>query len=35
MFQPQVIRAYNKNMGGLDLLDRVIAKCGMRSRTKK
>lgn len=33
--RPEIIRAYNKDMSGVDLLDRVIAKYGMRSRTKK
>ncbi|CAH1965230.1 unnamed protein product [Acanthoscelides obtectus] len=33
--QPNVIKEYNAFMGGVDLLDRVIGKYCMRSRTKK
>lgn len=33
--RPAVVKLYNENMGGIDLLDRVIAKYAMNSRTKK
>lgn len=33
--RPDVIKMYNKNMGGVDLADRQLAVCPTRSRTKK
>lgn len=33
--RPAIVREYNKYMGGVDLLDRVIAKYPMSSRTNK
>ncbi|XP_054279832.1 piggyBac transposable element-derived protein 3-like [Macrosteles quadrilineatus] len=33
--QPNVIKAYNTNMGGVDLADRMLAYCPSRQRTRK
>jgi Transposase IS4 len=33
--QPEVVNEYNKFMGGVDLLDRIISKYYMRQRTNK
>lgn len=33
--RPEVVKMYNKNMGGVDLADRQLAVCPSRSRTKK
>lgn len=33
--QPKVINSYNKNMGGVDLADRMLSYCPSRARTKK
>lgn len=33
--RPEVIKQYNENMGGVDLVDRMLAVCPTRSRTKK
>lgn len=33
--RPEVIKAYNQNMGGVDLTDRMLAVCPSRNRTKK
>lgn len=33
--QPKVIHSYNQNMGGVDLVDRMLSYCPSRSRTKK
>lgn len=33
--RPEVIKQYNTNMGGVDLIDRMIAVCPSRARTKK
>lgn len=33
--RPALVEQYNKNMGGVDLLDRVIAKYTMRAKTRK
>ncbi|XP_046666330.1 piggyBac transposable element-derived protein 3-like [Homalodisca vitripennis] len=33
--QPSVVQSYNKNMGGVDLIDRILSYCPSRSRTKK
>ncbi|XP_054269847.1 piggyBac transposable element-derived protein 3-like [Macrosteles quadrilineatus] len=33
--QPAVINSYNKNMGGVDLADRIMSYCPNRSKTKK
>lgn len=33
--RPNVVKRYNESMGGVDLLDRVIGKYGMRNRTEK
>lgn len=33
--RPDVIKMYNKNMGGVDLADRQLAVCSSRCRTKK
>lgn len=33
--QPAAVKKYNSNMGGIDLLDRVIGKYAMRGRTGK
>lgn len=33
--QPAIVKTYNANMGGIDLLDRVIGKYPMRYRTNK
>lgn len=33
--QPKVINSYNKNMGGVDLADRMLAYCPSRARTRK
>ena len=33
--QPSVVRNYNKNMGGIDLIDQIISYYRMGSRTKK
>lgn len=35
ILQPDVVKRYKKNMGGVDLLDRVIAKYGTRNQKKK
>lgn len=32
---PEVIKDYNSNMGGVDLMDRLLAVCPSRNRTKK
>lgn len=33
--RPEVIKIYNQNMGGVDLMDRTLSVCPSRIRTKK
>lgn len=33
--QPDVIKSYNKNMGGVDMADRMLSYCSSRGRTNK
>lgn len=35
VLRPQVVREYNKNMGGVDLADRLLAVCPNRYKTNK